>query len=113
MNRIVRIRCPRDNYEEMRTREEAALFLFKSLCPAEASVCKITGIRGQGKYKCAWRVRYGRNGNEEVISDSMMRRFLSLKPNNTVIIDTKPLHNTDLLVDYSMICSCPLSQNQN
>jgi hypothetical protein len=73
----------------MAVRHAAAVDLFKRQCPKGACVEEVVPIRGRGKRKCAWRVRYRRDINQRFFQmggEQLARNILKFHPNNTEYI---------------------------
>ncbi|CAH1380338.1 unnamed protein product [Tenebrio molitor] len=85
----IHVNCPGDENDlaDMALRHAAAVNLFKRQCPEGACVEEVIPIRGRGKRKCSWRVRYRRDMNQRFLQmdgEQLARNIMNRQPNNTL-----------------------------
>lgn len=78
----------------------------RNLCPVGARVSELVGIRKKGGYKCAWRVRYLRDGHENIDAQLLDHEILNVHPQNTEIVSKSRTFPPGLEFDYSIRCRC-------
>jgi hypothetical protein len=98
----------------MAVRHAAAVNLFKRQCPEGACVEEVIPIRGRGKRKCSWRVRYRRDMNQRFLQmdgEQLARNIMNRQPNNTAIVEkTRVMYPPFIELVYSIRCACNVSQ---
>jgi hypothetical protein len=112
----IHVCCPGDenNLADMAVRHAAVVDLFKRQCPKGACVEEVVPIRGRGKRKCAWRVRYGRDINQRFFQmggEQLARNIIKFHPNNTEIVEkTRVMYPSFIELVHSILCDCNVSQ---
>jgi hypothetical protein len=113
---FIHVCCPGDENDlgDMAVRHAAAVDLFKRQCPEGACVEEVVPIRGRGKRKCAWRVRYRRDINQrsfQIGGEQLARNIIKFHPNNTEILEkTRVMYPPFIELVYSILCDCNVSQ---
>ncbi|XP_044272499.1 uncharacterized protein LOC123016272 [Tribolium madens] len=113
------IHCPGNDNDmaDAAARQAAALDLFKRQCLLAASVEEVVGIRGRGRNKCKWRVRYTRNTNTgylQMDGEQLALDIMNRKPNNTEIVEKfRCLYPPFIELTYSCRCRCNVSRTSS
>ncbi|EFA07945.1 hypothetical protein TcasGA2_TC005526 [Tribolium castaneum] len=112
---FVHVNCPGNDNDmaDAAARHAAAVDLFTRQCPLAASVEEVVGIRGRGRKKCRWRVRYTRNMNAgylQMDGEQLVLDIMNNKPNNTEIVEkTRSVYPPFIELIYSCGCRCNVS----
>lgn len=116
---FIHVNCPGNDNDiaDAAARLAAAVDLFRRQCPLGAFVEEVIPIRGRGRKKCAWRVRYIRDIKPEFIqiSDKQLELdIMNRQPNNTIIIEnSRCVFPSFIELVYSCRCQCKVSRRAN
>jgi hypothetical protein len=75
---------------------------------------EVVPIRGRGRKKCAWRVRYTRDMNRRFLQmngEQLALDIMNLQPNDTTIVEkTRSIFPLFIELVYSCRCRCNVSR---